>query len=87
MTDTFGSCCHGAGRLMSRAQAVRETRGRSIERELEARGIIVMGRGRKGVAEEQPDAYKDVNDVVRVVHEAGLATRVARMRPLGVIKG
>ena len=46
-----------------------------------------MGRGRKGVAEEQPSAYKDVNDVVRVVHNAGLATRVARMRPLGVIKG
>ena len=87
MEETFGSCCHGAGRVMSRTQAVKEASGRSIERELEQQGIIVMGRGRKGVAEEQPSAYKDVNDVVRVVHEAGLAKRVARMRPLGVIKG
>jgi tRNA-splicing ligase RtcB len=87
MDETFGSCCHGAGRVMSRAEAVRQAAGRSIERELESRGIIVMGRGRKGVAEEQPGAYKDVNDVVRVVHNAGIAKRVARMRPLGVIKG
>ena len=87
MEETFGSCCHGAGRVMSRTEAVRRAAGRSIEQELERQGIIVMGRGRKGVAEEQPSAYKDVNDVVRVVHEAGLAKRVARMRPLGVIKG
>ncbi|MBI3997130.1 MAG: RtcB family protein [Candidatus Omnitrophica bacterium] len=87
MEETFGSCCHGAGRVMSRAEAVRTASGRSIERELEQQGIIVMGRGRKGVAEEQPSAYKDVNDVVRVVHNAGLAKRVARLRPLGVIKG
>ena len=87
MEQTFGSCCHGAGRVMSRTEAVRKASGRSIEQELERKGIIVMGRGRKGVAEEQPDAYKDVNDVVRVVHNAGLAKRVARMRPLGVIKG
>ena len=87
MAETFGTCCHGAGRLMSRAEAVRQASGRSIEGELEQRGIIVMGRGRKGVAEEQPAAYKDVNDVVRVVHNAGLAKRVVRLRPLGVIKG
>ena len=87
MEETFGSCCHGAGRVMSRAEAVRRAAGRSIEAELERQGVIVMGRGRKGVAEEQPDAYKDVNDVVRVVHGAGLAKRVARLRPLGVIKG
>ena len=87
MEQTFGTVCHGAGRMMSRAQAVREAEGRSIEKELESQGIIVMGRGRKGIAEEQPKAYKDVNDVVRVVHNAGLAKRVARMRPLGVIKG
>ena len=87
MDETFGSCCHGAGRVMSRAEAVRNAAGRSIEHELEQQGIIVMGRGRKGVAEEQPSAYKDVNDVVRVVHNAGLAKRVVRMRPLGVIKG
>jgi tRNA-splicing ligase RtcB len=87
MTESFGSCCHGAGRVMSRAEAVRKASGRSIEQELERQGVIVMGRGRKGVAEEQPSAYKDVNDVVRVVHDAGLAKRVARLRPLGVIKG
>ena len=72
---------------MSRTQAVRESRGRSIEQELEKQGIIVMGRGRKGIAEEQPAAYKDVNDVVRVVDGAGIAKRVVRMRPIGVIKG
>jgi tRNA-splicing ligase RtcB len=87
MEESFGTCCHGAGRVMSRSEAVRRASGRSIEQELERQGVIVMGRGRKGVAEEQPSAYKDVNDVVRVVHNAGLARRVARMRPLGVIKG
>ena len=87
LNETFGTTCHGAGRVMSRSQAVRESRGRSIEQELEKQGIIVMGRGRKGVAEEQPAAYKDVNEVVNVVHRAGLAKRVVRMRPMGVIKG
>jgi len=87
MEQTFGTVCHGAGRAMSRAAAVKDAAGRSIEKELEQQGIIVMGRGRKGIAEEQPKAYKDVNDVVRVVHHAGLAKRVARMRPLGAIKG
>ena len=87
MEESFGTVCHGAGRVMSRAEAVRRAAGRSIEQELERQGIIVMGRSRKGIAEEQPHAYKDVNDVVHVVHEAGLARRVARMRPLGVIKG
>lgn len=87
MEESFGSSCHGAGRVMSRSEAVRRAAGRSIEGELERQGIIVMGRGRKGVAEEQPSAYKDVNDVVQVVHNAGLAKRVVRMRPLGVIKG
>ena len=87
LDETFGTTCHGAGRVMSRAQAVRSSRGRSIEAELEKQGIIVMGRGRNGIAEEQPAAYKDVNDVVRVVHEAGIARRVVRMRPIGVIKG
>ena len=72
---------------MSRSEAVRRAAGRSIEQELENQGIIVMGKGRKGVAEEQPSAYKDVNDVVRVVHNAGIAKRIARMRPIGVIKG
>ena len=87
MQESFGTVCHGAGRAMSRTAAMKDAAGRSIEKELEQQGIIVMGRGRKGIAEEQPKAYKDVNDVVRVVHNAGLAKRVARMRPLGVIKG
>lgn len=87
MEDTFGSSCHGAGRAMSRTQAVKAARGRSIESELEARGIIVMGRGRKGIAEEQPDAYKNIADVMDTVCRAGLVRRVLRLRPLGVIKG
>ena len=88
MLETFGTVCHGAGRVMSRTQAVKEAAGRSIEKELEeTRGVIVMGRGYRGVAEEQPKAYKDVNDVVAVVHQAGLARKVAKLRPLGVIKG
>ena len=85
--ETFGTTCHGAGRLMSRTAAVKASRGRSIAKELEEKGIIAMGRGRNALEEEQPDAYKDVNDVVRVVHEAGIARRLARLRPIGVIKG
>lgn len=87
LDETFGSACHGAGRVMSRSQAARMSRGRNIEQELEREGIIVMGRGAKGIAEEQPAAYKNVNDVVHVIHEAGIARRLARMRPVGVIKG
>ncbi|MDP3921619.1 MAG: RtcB family protein [Candidatus Omnitrophota bacterium] len=87
MTETFASSCHGAGRAMSRHASVRHARGRSIEKELEAKGIIVMGKGKKGIAEEQPAAYKDVNQVVDVVHQAGIIRKVVRMRPIGVIKG
>ncbi|MFA7000749.1 MAG: RtcB family protein [Candidatus Omnitrophota bacterium] len=87
MDETFGTCCHGAGRAMSRVAALKAARGRSIARELEAKGIIVMARGHKGIAEEQPDAYKDVNEVVDAVHGAGLARKIVRMRPVGVIKG
>jgi len=87
MEDTFGSACHGAGRRMSRAQAKRSARGRSLVAEMAARGVEVMAAGMATVAEEMPEAYKDVADVVRVVHEAGLARRVAQLRPIGVIKG
>ena len=87
MTESFGSSCHGAGRVMSRTAAVRHARGRSIRSELEQKGIIAMARGRTGLDEEQPEAYKDVNEVVKVVDSAGLARRVCRMRPIGVIKG
>lgn len=85
--ETFGSACHGAGRLMSRHQAKKAAKGRSIVRELEDRGIAVRGASRATLVEEIPDAYKDVNDVVNVVHGAGIAKKVARLKPIGVIKG
>ena len=85
--ETFYSTCHGAGRLMSRKVAVSACRGRSISRELEEKGIAVMAAGRGTLAEEAPEAYKNVSDVVSVVHGAGISKRVARMRPLCVIKG
>ncbi|MBN1353766.1 MAG: intein-containing RctB family protein [Candidatus Omnitrophica bacterium] len=85
--DTFFSTCHGAGRLLSRTAAISACRGRSIAEELAKKGIAVMASGRGTLAEEAPEAYKDVSDVVHVVHEAGISKRVARMRPLGVIKG
>ena len=85
--ETFGSACHGAGRVLSRHQAKKAAKGRSIVRELEDRGIIVKGASRATLVEEIPDAYKDVNDVVNVVHGAGIAKKVARLKPIGVIKG
>jgi tRNA-splicing ligase RtcB len=87
MDETFGTCCHGAGRAMSRTAALKAARGHSIRKELEDKGIIVMARGEKGIAEEQPAAYKDVNEVVEIVSRAGLAKKIVRMRPVGVIKG
>ncbi len=87
MNETFGSCCHGAGRVMSRGAAIKAARGRSIAKELLARGVIAKARGRTGLDEEQPDAYKDVVNVVDVLHNAHISHRVAKLRPLGVIKG
>jgi tRNA-splicing ligase RtcB len=87
MQHTFGTACHGAGRVMSRTAAVAHAKGRRIDQELAARGVIARARSWKGLAEEQPDAYKNVDLVVEVVHNAGLAKKVARMRPIGVIKG
>jgi len=86
-TETFGSTCHGAGRVMSRTRATKASRGRSIPREMAARGVIVMASGRRTLQEEIPEAYKDLDDVVEVVHRAGLSTKVARLRALGCIKG
>ncbi|MDQ3211167.1 MAG: RtcB family protein [Acidobacteriota bacterium] len=86
-TETFGSACHGAGRQMSRGEARRVKREGSVFAEMAARGVHVMAAGAATVAEEMPEAYKDVADVVGVVHGAGLATRVAQLKPLGVIKG
>jgi tRNA-splicing ligase RtcB (3'-phosphate/5'-hydroxy nucleic acid ligase) len=85
--ETFGSACHGAGRLMSRHQAKKVAKGRAIHRELEDIGILVKGASKATLVEEIPDAYKDVNDVVNVVHGAGIGMKVVRLKPMGVIKG
>ena len=87
MQETFGSTCHGAGRVMSRHQAIKRAKGRAIWREMEDKGIIVRAAGRGTLAEEMSEAYKDISNVVDVVHNAGISKKVARLRPLGVIKG
>lgn len=87
MEETFGSCCHGAGRLLSRHAALKKAKGRAIYREMEDKGIIVRAHGRGTLAEEMSEAYKDISDVVDVVENAGIAEKVARLRPLGLIKG
>jgi tRNA-splicing ligase RtcB len=87
MAHAFGSSCHGAGRQMSRTQAVRETRGRDLVEELRALGVVVRYEGRDTLREETSEAYKDVADVVRVVEGADLAKPVARLKPFLVVKG
>jgi tRNA-splicing ligase RtcB (3'-phosphate/5'-hydroxy nucleic acid ligase) len=87
MERSFGTTCHGAGRLLSRTGARKRIGGAELRRELEARGIVVRSPSNKGLAEEAPFAYKDVERVVDVVARAGLARRVARLEPLGVVKG
>ncbi|HUX77965.1 MAG TPA: RtcB family protein [Anaerolineae bacterium] len=87
MELTFGSTCHGAGRVMSRTRARKTVSGADLRKELEEQGIVVRAGSNKGLAEEAPQAYKDVSHVVEVVHGAGIARKVARLRPLAVIKG
>ena len=87
MNVSFGSSCHGAGRTMSRSKARRGIRGEALRAELESANITVRARSMRGLAEEAPHAYKDLDLVVDVVHRARLARKVARTRPLGVIKG
>ena len=87
MEETFGSTCHGAGRIQSRTQAKKASKGRALHRELEDRGIYVMAASRATLVEEAPEAYKDVSQVVEVVHQAGISSKVARLRPWGVVKG
>lgn len=87
MRSTWGSTCHGAGRVLSRHQAIKKAKGRSIWRELEDQGVIARSKGRETLAEEMPEAYKDVSEVVDIVHRAGISTRVAKLKPLGVVKG
>jgi tRNA-splicing ligase RtcB len=87
MEETFGSTCHGAGRVLSRKAAKKASKGRAIHRELEDRGIFVKWTGRSTMAEEMPEAYKNISEVVEVVHEAGISKKVAKLRPIGVVKG
>jgi RNA-splicing ligase RtcB len=91
LTDLFSPVlvanCHGAGRTMSRHAAIRSLSGREIINQLERKGIVVKCYSLKGIAEEAPQAYKNVDEVVEVVHNAGLSKKVAKLLPLAVIKG
>jgi len=87
MAETFGSTCHGAGRLLSRTAAKKASKGRALHRELEDKGVLVRWTGRSTLAEEMPDAYKNVAEVVSVVHGAGISRKVAKLRPIAVVKG
>ncbi len=87
MDETFGSTCHGAGRAMSRMAAKRKVSAEVLKKQLRDKGIVVLAGSAKGLVEEAPEAYKDVHGVVDVVHNAGIATKVVRLRPLAVIKG
>ena len=87
MEETFGSTCHGAGRVMSRAAAIKASRGRAIRREMEDRGVLVMAAAKGTLAEEIPEAYKEIDDVAEATTAAGISARVARLRPLLVVKG
>lgn len=87
MAQTFGSTCHGAGRVMSRSRAKKEVRGDELRRKLESRGIRIRAGSLAGLAEEAPQAYKDVDRVIEIVHGAGIARKVARLVPVAVVKG
>ncbi len=87
LDETFGSTCHGAGRVLSRRQAKKAMQGRDLIKEMEKRGVVVQARGRATIAEEMPIAYKDVANVVEVMHQTGISLKVARLKPIGVIKG
>jgi len=87
MEQTWGTVCHGAGRMMSRAAAMKHGSMADLRRTMEEAGVIMMAHGKGTALEEAPWAYKDVSDVVEVCHQAGIARKVARLRPLGVIKG
>ena len=87
MEETFGSTCHGAGRVLSRRAAKRAGKGRAINRELEDKGVLVRCAGRSTLAEEMPEAYKDISQVIDVVHGAGISKKVAKLRPMAVLKG
>jgi len=87
MRDSFGSTCHGAGRVMSRSQALRSFTVQGIRDELASKGVFLKSATKDGILEEAPDAYKSIEQVVNVVVGAGLSRRVAKLSPLGVMKG
>lgn len=87
MAETFGSSCHGAGRVQSRTQALKHAQGRDLFGEMREKGVTVMATGRRTVAEEMPEAYKNIHAVVDAIVQAGISRKVARLRPVGVIKG
>jgi len=87
LTESFGSSCHGAGRLMSRAKAKKVFNGSELKKKMEQNGIIVNSGSLLGLAEEAPGAYKNVDQVVEVIHQSGIAKKVARLKPIAVIKG
>jgi tRNA-splicing ligase RtcB (3'-phosphate/5'-hydroxy nucleic acid ligase) len=87
MEETFGSSCHGAGRNLSRRKALHAAEGRDLIAELKKQGVIIQAKGKKTIAEEMPGAYKDVSEVVEVMHNEGITKKVARIKPVGVIKG
>ena len=88
MTECFGSTCHGAGRVMSRSKAKKEIDSDKLRKDLfNQKGIVVLAQSKSGLSEEAPQAYKDVSQVVEIAHNAGLSKKVAKLEPLGVIKG
>jgi tRNA-splicing ligase RtcB (3'-phosphate/5'-hydroxy nucleic acid ligase) len=87
MEETFGTSCHGAGRVQSRTQALKNAQGRDLFAEMSRRGVTLMATGRRTVAEEMPEAYKNIHSVVEAIVRAGISRKVARLRPVGVVKG
>lgn len=87
MKETFGSTCHGAGRVLSRKSAVKASKGRRLREELESKGIFVRATGKLTMAEEMSEAYKDVTEVVGAAHGSGISRKVAKLRPIAVVKG
>jgi tRNA-splicing ligase RtcB len=87
MKTAFGSACHGAGRAMSRTQAKRKWHGRDVIRQLDEQGVLVRGHSYSGIAEEAPESYKDVTEVVEAAHQANLARKVVRVKPIACVKG
>ena len=87
MEETFGTSCHGAGRVQSRTQALKNAQGRDLFAEMSGRGVTLMATGRRTVAEEMPEAYKNIHQVVEAIVRAGISLKVARLRPVGVVKG